>query len=175
MKRFFYFCRNKHAAVTTSQYIHRFLLLTLTVCIFGACSSTKFVPDSEYLLDRVEVSCQDKSLDAATLEPYIRQQTNSKWFSVFKIPLYTYSLAGRDTTAWLNRKLKSIGEEPVIYDPIQEELSRKDLIAAMHNLGYMHAQVEVARKHIKSARWNTTCSTRKSAACCTWSVLTISN
>ena len=133
--------------MTTSQYIHRFLLLTLTVCIFGACSSTKFVPDSEYLLDRVEVSCQDKSLDAATLEPYIRQQTNSKWFSVFKIPLYTYSLAGRDTTAWLNRKLKSIGEEPVIYDPIQEELSRKDLIAAMHNLGYMHAQVEVARKH----------------------------
>ena len=116
----------------------------LFLCLLlSGCSTTKYVPDGQYLLDRVEVSCKDDAVDATQLEPYIRQQTNSKWFSMFKIPLRTYSLAGKDTAQWLNRRLKSIGEEPVLYDAKEEELSRQDLIAALHNLGYMHANVVV--------------------------------
>ena len=72
-----------------------------------------------------------------------KQKANSKWFSIFKIPLATYSLAGKDTAKWINRTLRNIGEEPVIYDVNQANQSQNDLLAAMHNMGYMHASVQL--------------------------------
>ena len=95
------------------------------------------------MLDRVEIRCDQKGFDAATLEPYIRQQANSRWFSSFKIPLGTYSLAGRDSSKWINRTLRRIGEKPVLFDTVQARLSCEDLTMAMQNLGYMHADVEL--------------------------------
>ncbi|MCI6550677.1 MAG: hypothetical protein MR450_07450, partial [Prevotella sp.] len=114
--------------------------------LLTACSASKFVPDDRYLLSRVEIRSKQKDFDAAMLEPYIRQKANSKWFSMFKIPLGTYSLAGRDTTKWINRALQKIGEEPVIFDTLQARLSMQDLITAMQNKGYMHAKVQLDTK-----------------------------
>ncbi len=111
--------------------------------LMTGCSTAKFVDDGQYLLESVEVRTADKGLDAATLAPYIRQQANSKWFSLFKIPLGTYSLAGRDTTRWLNRTLRRIGEEPVIYDSVQARQSVEDMRTALNNMGYMHASVSL--------------------------------
>jgi outer membrane protein assembly factor BamA len=122
------------------------LFLVVVVCLVSACSSTKFVPDKNYLLESVEVRADEKHIDAAALAPYVRQQANSKWFSLFKIPLGTYSMSGKDTTKWINRTLQRIGEEPVIYDPLQAELSKEDLQRAMQNMGYMHAQVDLKTK-----------------------------
>ena len=65
---------------------------------------------------------------------------------MFNVPLGTYSLAGRDTTKWINRTLKNIGEKPVIYDSVQARLSCQDLITAMQNMGYMHASVTLSKK-----------------------------
>ncbi len=111
------------------------------------CSSTKFIPDGQYLLEDVKIESADKGLDASTLQAYIRQKGNSKWFSLFKIPMATYSLAGRDSTKWLNRTLKHIGEQPVIFDSLQAQLSKKDLTTAMQNMGYMHARTEMNVKY----------------------------
>ncbi len=122
------------------------LLLPLIAALLTACSASKFVPDDRYLLSRVEIRSKQKDFDAAMLEPYIRQKANSKWFSMFKIPLGTYSLAGRDTTKWINRALQKIGEEPVIFDTLQARLSMQDLITAMQNKGYMHAKVQLDTK-----------------------------
>ena len=82
----------------------------------------------------------------ASLEPYIRQKANSKWFSVFKIPLGTYALSGRDTTRWINRTLRKIGEEPVVYDTLQAQLSCNDLKLALQNMGYMNAEVDLTTR-----------------------------
>lgn len=116
------------------------------VVLITSCSTTKYVPDNAYLLDQVSVVCNEEGVDANALEPYIRQRTNSKWFSVFKIPLSTYNLSGRDTLKWLNRTLRNLGEEPVLYDHDQAEQTRQDLTQALHNLGYMHANVELESK-----------------------------
>ena len=67
---------------------------------------------------------------------------NSHWFSLFKIPLGTYSLAGRDSTKWLNRTLRHIGEEPVVYDSLEAARSCADLRLAMQNMGYMNSYVD---------------------------------
>ena len=121
-------------------------ILSFSLLLIG-CSSTKFIPNGQYLLEDVKIESADKGLDASTLQAYIRQKGNSKWFSLFKIPMATYSLAGRDSTKWLNRTLKHIGEQPVIFDSLQAQLSKKDLTTAMQNMGYMHARTEMNVKH----------------------------
>jgi outer membrane protein assembly factor BamA len=108
---------------------------------FSSCSVTKFVPSKKYLLTKVEVRSDQPGFDISSLEPYIRQKANSKWFSVFKVPLYTYALSGKDSTKWVNRELKKIGEQPVIYDTLQARLSCQDLKATMRSMGFMDARV----------------------------------
>ncbi len=123
-----------------------FFLSLVTVCILWSCSAVKFVPDNKYLLESVEVRCDDDSVDASALVPYIHQKANSKWFSVFKIPLATYALSGRNSSRWINRTLRRIGESPVIYDSVQASASIEDLRQALVNRGYMHADVELETK-----------------------------
>ena len=97
------------------------------IALLTGCNATKYVSDEEYLLESVQIKSDTKGFDAAVLEPYIHQKANSKWFSLFKIPLGTYSLAGRDTSKWINRTLQRIGEEPVVFDSAQADLTMKDL------------------------------------------------
>lgn len=130
---------------------HHTLLIytTLTAAVslvLGACSSSKFIPDEEYLLDKVEIRSDEKDFNAGQLATFIRQKANSRWFSLFKIPLGTYAMAGQDTTKWINRTLKRIGEEPVIYDSVQARISCEDLRLAMQNMGYMGSSVSIDTK-----------------------------
>lgn len=130
-------------AVKEKIQLGKYLLILFLSGLICACSSTKFVPENEYLLERVEIKADTKGFDAAVLEPYVRQKGNSRWFSIFKIPLGTYSLAGSDTTKWINRTLRKLGEEPVLYDTVQARLSCEDLRMAMCNMGYMNAAVDL--------------------------------
>ena len=70
------------------------LSLWCMLALLAACSATKFVPDESYLLEKVELKSDTKKFNVASLEPYIRQKANSKWFSVFKIPLGAYRSFG---------------------------------------------------------------------------------
>ena len=126
------------------SYTVMFVVL-LTVFVSG-CSSSKYIPQDEYLLESVEIKSDSKLLNASLLEPYIRQKANSKWFSLFKIPLGAYALSGKDTTKWINRTLKNMGEKPVIFDSVQSRLTVEDLRGAMRNQGFMHATVDFDAK-----------------------------
>ena len=77
------------------KYIN--LYIAFFIALLSSCSASKFISENEYLLDKVELKSTEKGFDAAVLGPYIKQKANSKWFSLFKIPLATYSLAGKDT------------------------------------------------------------------------------
>ena len=114
------------------------LLFTLAL-LLTACSTTKYVPDGKYLLDGATIITDDNSLNTSVLQQYIRQTGNSKWFSLVKIPLATYSLSGTDSTKWINRTLKKIGEEPVFYDSLQAKRTCNDLQMAMQNMGYLQS------------------------------------
>lgn len=80
------------------------------------------------------------------MKSYVRQQSNSRWFSTVKIPLATYSLSGRDSSKWINRMLKAMGEAPVLYDSLRTVQSGYDLRAELHNEGYLGAYVDVETK-----------------------------
>ena len=127
--------------------VSRKLLAPLAcLLLMASCSSSKFLSGGEYLLDKVRVETDAKEIDVSQMSTYIHQQANSKWFSLFKVPLGTYGMAGRDTTKWLNRTLRNIGEEPVVYDSLLAKQTCEDLQDALHNMGYMNGYVTLDTK-----------------------------
>lgn len=121
------------------------LLVICAVIIFicTSCSTTKFVPDGKYLLTDVKIETDNKNVNTSQMEQYINQKATTKWFSLFAVPLGTYNLSGRDSTKWINRILKRLGEEPVLFDTLKAEMSRKNLGTVMQNMGYLHADVSL--------------------------------
>ena len=121
----------------------------LTACLFGlllgSCSASRDLPEGQLMLNKVNVVADGKypDINPSQLKSYVRQKGNSRWFSAVKIPLGVYAMAGDDSTKWINRTLRSMGEAPVIYDTLQARLSCKNLQMALQNKGYLDAQVEL--------------------------------
>ena len=109
----------------------------------ASCNVTRYLSDEETLLNTVKVRTvgEYRDVNTANLRNYVRQTPNSRWFSFVKLPLYTYSIAGSDTTRWLTRTLRSIGEAPVAFDSLKAELSRSDLRQQLRNEGFLQADV----------------------------------
>lgn len=138
------------------QKVHRIVLMMVGMAVvMFSCSSTKYVPDGEYLLNNVKVKTIGDYDDVNTvnLRNYVRQNPNRRWFSLFKLPLATYSLSGRDSTKWINRTLKSMGEAPVIFDCAKATMTCIDLQQELRNEGFLNAQVDMER-HINGKRVN---------------------
>ena len=115
------------------------------MAFFSSCSSTKYVPKDQYLLKSVKVKSESNYHDINTLalRNYVRQMPNSRWFSLYKLPLAVYSLSGRDSTKWINRTLKSMGEAPVVFDSLSSVQTCADLAQQLKNEGFLDAQVRL--------------------------------
>ena len=118
------------------------LLLWMT----ASCSVSKFIPEGEYLLDDVKVVSDDKAVKPSDISGYNRQNPNSSWFSLVKVPMHIYSLSGTDTTRRINRFIQKLGDKPVIFDKEAAERSREDMQSALHNMGYMQADVRLRKE-----------------------------
>lgn len=128
--------------------LRKILQLTLIVwaaLALGGCSSTRHVPQGEYLLDKVtiRVAKEEDSCRIATrpLHNYLRQSPNHKVLGFARLQLGVYNLSGADTTKRFNRWLRKIGEEPVIFDRTLTEQSARQLRLALVNSGYSDARV----------------------------------
>lgn len=120
--------------------------LALTLGLIS-CSIYKYVPKDSYLLDKVEVSSSDKSIDVLKYRDYSYQTPNSKWFGLFRVPLRIYSLSGSaNPDRKINRTLRKMGEEPVIFEPLLSEASCVDMKQALVNEGYLNAGVKTSYK-----------------------------
>ena len=123
----------------------KYTLWLLALCL-TACSPNKYIPEGEYMLDKAvilnEDKHKDKDISLISLRNHIRQKGNTRWLSIAKIPLATYSLSGKDSTKWINRVLKNMGEPPVIFDSVQAQLSCKDLQQQLQNEGFLRAKVD---------------------------------
>ncbi|NDW12925.1 hypothetical protein D0T50_08465 [Bacteroides sp. 214] len=120
----------------------QFFILLVFIAILSSCTATKYVPEGKYLLDEVKIQTDNKDVKPSSLEPYIRQNANTKWFSLVKTQLYIYNLSGRDSTKWRNKVLRRLGDEPVIYDEYSNERTREEMTKALQNMGYMGASVK---------------------------------
>jgi len=113
--------------------------------LLTSCAETKYVPEGRYLLDEVKVTVDGKYKDVngSKMKNYVRQQGNVKWFSLVKLPLGVYSMSGRDSTKWMNRFLKRMGEPPVLFDSLKAEQTVVDLQQILSNYGYFDSRVEL--------------------------------
>lgn len=118
----------------------------IAVLFMASCSTTKFVPADDYLLKNVKIECQQSDIKASSLMPYVQQRPNSKWFSLFKVPLSLYSMSGRDSTQWGNKFLRGLGESPVIYDSVKAAASCNYMAMYMQSEGYLHAKASYSVK-----------------------------
>lgn len=127
---------------------HKIIMAAVALMAVCSCSETKYVPEGQYLLNRVDVKSEGSYRDvkAANLKSYVRQRGNTRWFSTMKLPLATYSLAGHDSARWVNKMLKNIGEAPVIYDTLSTRRSMEDLQMRLQNMGYLRSRVDVTAK-----------------------------
>ena len=121
----------------------RYIIFTGIIVLFflTSCSVTKFVPDGSHLLDRVTVQTENNDINRTELTPYIRQMPNSSVFRVWRMQLRLYSSARKESPGFFGRVFQRVGEVPVIYDPIQTQLTVQSLTRVMHNKGFMHAEV----------------------------------
>ena len=122
----------------------RILGLISFVLWMVSCSSTKFVGEGEYLLDDVKIVSDTKAYKPSDLKPYLRQQPNFKAFGLMKWQLYLYGWSGRDADKWINKRLRSMGEPPVILDTTLVEQSVGELQRFFVNKGYLNAQVNAS-------------------------------
>lgn len=123
-----------------------YAIYATVVLLLASCSSTKYVPDGSYLLDEVRIQTDNKEVKPSNLSIYVRQNPNSKWFNLIKTQLYVYSWSGRDSTRWMNRVFRRLGDAPVIYNSKETDRSSEEITKAVQNMGYMGASVEVVRQ-----------------------------
>ena len=117
-----------------------FVVILLTIFI-QSCSTTKYIPDGEYLLASTTVKSDKKVMSTMDMETFIKQKPNYKTFAIFKLPLFLYNLSGKDTTKWVNRTLRNAGDPPVLYDSTMLEQTVVNLERMMTNKGYIDARV----------------------------------
>ena len=125
------------------------LVIWMVVLLLPSCSTTKYVPENSYLLDKVSFTGESGNVNNSELTKHLRQKPNFKAFGLFRIYLGVYNLSGRDSTKRINAKLRNMGEAPVIYDPFLTYRSEKELQAFMHSKGYMGAEVSSTVKFKK--------------------------
>lgn len=124
-------------------HIFQALCCLATGVLLFACSTTRHVPEGEYLLDKVRILVDSGHPEVKSEEflAYLRQQPNHKMLWSAKFRLGIYDMSGMDSTKWWNKWIQKLGEPPVIYDSTLTAASVRQLRTALVNKGYLSAQV----------------------------------
>lgn len=125
------------------MWIAALVLMIAPVVI--SCSSTKHVPEGQFLLDKTKIIIDDKQnsedLNTQELVNYLRQTENHKVLGGLKMQLAIYNISGKDSTNWFNKWIRRVGSPPVIYDSTLTMASENQLQRALINKGYLKSNV----------------------------------
>ena len=144
----FFFVCNEILCTFVPVNVHKFCkgwALVILLAVLSSCSVSRFVPGDSYLLDRVSLHSDSAELKTALLQGYIRQHPNRRWFSALKVPLGIYCLSGSDSTKYINRFIRKMGEAPVIYNEELAQKAKDNIQSAVRNMGYLNADVEMLK------------------------------
>ncbi|MDR2682825.1 MAG: BamA/TamA family outer membrane protein, partial [Dysgonamonadaceae bacterium] len=110
-------------------------ILLLFLLFLYSCSTTKYIPEGQYLLDKVSLQMEDNEIAKTSLLPYIQQNPNTpKW------GLKIYNLVNNDSN-FIKKFIRKIGEPPVIFNNSLTNLSVNELTIELMNRGYLNAEV----------------------------------
>ncbi|WP_194086711.1 BamA/TamA family outer membrane protein [Maribellus luteus] len=110
----------------------------LAVLILASCSTTRFVPEDKYLLNKVELEVDNPEINKDEAKSFIRQKENYKILGFVKFYLILYNMSSKKKTDdWLKR----IGEAPQLYDEVMTDRSKEQLKQYLDNKGYYRADI----------------------------------
>ena len=129
----------------TCKYLYRrivifLVLVTGLVFILSSCSSTKHVPEGDYLLNKYKSRIDNREIDRKELDSYVRPKPNRRILGL-KFYLGLYNLSGKKDNG-INRWLQKIGEGPVLYNEYEVDKNRERIDLYLRNKGFYYAQVE---------------------------------
>lgn len=110
------------------------VILMFIIILISSCNTTKFIPEGEYLLDKVSIEMDDKGVNESDLMPYIQQKPNSS------SSVGIYNLVNNDSN-FFKKAIRKLGKPGIIYKETMQNLSVEELNAQMHNLGYLNSKV----------------------------------
>ena len=121
--------------------MRKYIICLLSFLFLIACDATKRVPEGSYLLNKVKIDTDTKSVKKSELNPFLRQNPNSSIPIIGKYRLHLYNMAPNDST-WLNRQLRKLGERPVLYSERLTAISAEQIRLELSNRGYLNATVD---------------------------------
>lgn len=106
-----------------------------------SCTPVKYVPEDEYLLDRYRIKIDEGRVKKEDLKNYVRQKPNKRILGL-RFHLGLYNLSKKNKEKGISNWLRTIGEEPVIYDEFLAQKSKEQLKSYLNNKGYYNSTVE---------------------------------
>lgn len=120
-----------------------FLILFALAAIMQSCMPTRNISEGQYLLTRNRIAIQGNGVDVHDLRELIRQEPNRKLLGFYRFHLNVYQFADRrEENRFRNWMKNTIGEPPVLFDPILSEQTRRQFELYLHNKGYFNATIE---------------------------------
>ena len=123
--------------------LYTYIYIGCVTCLMS-CSTTKYVGEGHFLLDKVEIKTDINQVKPLEMKSYLQQHPNYKIFGLFKWPLFVYNWSGSNEKKWLNKQLRRIGEPPVVLDLELAEQSKVQLGQYLSNRGYLHAAIDMS-------------------------------
>lgn len=149
MKKIAAFARSKIRKVDYFRVIMRTPVIRLTAAIAAAClaasscSTTRLLGEGEYRLAKSEVEVgkvDGKKVDGLKVESYIKQKPSGGIFGLHPL-ISVYNWSGRDTSKVINRVIRAVGKEPMVYDQAQTEASVENVRRHLEYIGYYDSEV----------------------------------
>lgn len=104
------------------------------------CKSTKYVPSGKFLVSKVKIVTTNKKLNQSELLSCIRQNPNRKVLGM-RFYLGLYNMSNIKKNKGINKQLREMGEEPVVYDPVSTQMSVNQLKNYLFSKGFLNAEV----------------------------------
>lgn len=133
----------------------RILIFFTFILLLWGCRSTRYVPEGSYLLQKVNIETNTPRIKESDARQYLKQRPNLKIIGALRFHLGLYNLSGKDQSKWLNRWLRKIGEEPVIFDNTEKERSSTEIERYFKSKGYINAMVSDTTVFDKKKAWVT--------------------
>ncbi|MBI5011079.1 MAG: hypothetical protein HZB98_15800, partial [Bacteroidia bacterium] len=117
-----------------------FLSLIISAIFIFSCNPTKYVPEGESLLDQNHIKVNTEGIKSADLEPYLKQKPNKRIFGA-RFHLGLYNLSKIEKEKGINKWLRDIGEEPVVFDQYAATKSVGQIQSYVSSKGYFDGTV----------------------------------
>ena len=114
--------------------IMHFLPFAFCLLLF-ACSATKYIPEGQYLLDKISLKTDSNLISKTNLLEFVQQKPNDP-----KLGLMIYNWVDNDSSRF-KKLIRKIGNPPVIFSQRLLNQSLNEMSIEMKNRGYLNAHV----------------------------------